>query len=118
MDAHQSAQEAAQVGLDERDGSDRNQCGHLLPGVEPGDEGGQLSEEVLEHEGPFGTRMGAGGNGVEPGARQDAGKGGRGRAVTCGSLSQPANPRGNRALEVANKAESRLYESQTVLQSR
>src|SRR5690625_7021003 len=77
MDAHQSAQEAAQVGLDERDGSGRNQCEHLLPGVEPGDEGGQLSEEVLEHEGPFGTRMGAGGNGVEPGARQDAGKGDR-----------------------------------------
>src|SRR5690625_6981662 len=92
--------------LDEMDVTDRNQSGNMVAGVEPADEGSQLSEEVLEHEGPFGTRMGAGGNGVEPGARQDAGKGGRGRAVTCGSLSQPAQPRGTRALAVATRAVS------------
>src|SRR5699024_3772403 len=50
VDAQRRAEEAAEVGLDERDRADGDQRQQLLPRVEAGDEGVELDEEVLEHE--------------------------------------------------------------------
>src|SRR5699024_7334084 len=56
-DAQRGAQEAAQVGLDEGDRADGDQGEQLLPGLEAGDEGVELDEEVLEHEMSFRSVM-------------------------------------------------------------